>query len=268
MVLTSPPYFGLRDYKHPGQIGREKKPEQFVSALVEAFRQARTPLADDGTLWINLGDSYGPDGNLLGIPWKVAFALQDDGWILRQEIIWAKLSPMPESVADRCTRAHESVFVFAKNRKYFYDWEAIATPHAERTLDRWGKGGLVAKKTRHKKGETAVGGLRNGSNPLRDAGANRTSVWTIRTESNNSLAHLAMMPRELATLCIRAGCPDGGTVLDPFGGAGTTGLVGGLLGRNAILCELNPEYAALSSSWLRSENMFSEIFLETHGHHS
>jgi len=260
MVLTSPPYFGLRDYNHPDQIGKEENPGVFVSSLVNVFQMVHRVLADDGTLWVNIGDSYGRDGSLQGIPWRMAFALQDSGWIVRQEIIWAKPSPMPESVQNRCTRSHEFLFMLSKQEKYFYDAQAISTPHTEVTLARWSKGGEETKKTKYRKEkpDTAVGNLRNGSNPLREYGANRRDVWTINTESSN-LKHQAMMPKELASLCIQAGCPEGGTVLDPFGGAGTTALAATLANRNAVLCELNPEYAQISASRIRNENMFAKV---------
>jgi len=198
---------------------------------------------------MNLGDSYDKGKRLQGIPWRVALALQDDGWILRQDVIWAKATPMPESVKDRCTRAHEFVFMLSKRDRYYYDSQAIARPHAERTLKRWGLGSEAIRQERTKYSktgrETGVGNLRNGSSPLRPGGANRTSVWAIPGDGNQ-VAHLAPMPIALAECCILAGCPEDGTVLDPFGGSGTTGLAAQKIGRNAILCELNPEYARLA----------------------
>ena len=247
--VTSPPYFGLRDYKHKGQIGQEKDGGDYINALVAVFREVRRVLRQDGTLWLNLGDCYGPGKQMQAIPWRVALALQADGWVLRQDIIWSKPAPMPESVKDRCTRAHEFVFMLSKGERYFYNSEAIAIPHTEVSLRRWGGGGEMTgqTKTKYSKAarETGVGNLRNGANPLRAGGANRKSVWTIPADANK-MPHLAPMPAGLAELCILAGCPENGTVLDPFGGSGTSGAVARDLGRNAILCELNPEYAKIA----------------------
>jgi len=251
--VTSPPYYGLRDYGHDGQIGMEETPEQYVAQLVEVFREVRRVLRDDGTLWLNLGDTYAGGGgfspdapsnvarsegkqwgalnpakmdrhnakvksaggkripcglkpkDLIGIPWRVAFALQADGWWLRQDIVWSKPSVMPETVTDRCTRAHEYVFLLSKSARYFYDAKAVQEP--------------------------AVDGARN-----------RRSVWTITSKPYVG-AHFATMPPELAALCIQAGSRTGDTVLDPFLGSGTTGEAAEALGRRWVGCELNPEYA-------------------------
>ena len=246
--VTSPPYFGLRDYGVSGQIGIEKSPGEFVDSLVAVFREVRRVLRDDGTLWLNLGDSYsstskgggGPPGktldgapaekngqrfaarkldmngipskNLLGIPWRVAFALQADGWYLRQDIIWHKPNPMPESVTDRCTKAHEYIFLLSKSARYSFNSLAISEP----------AGVSTAQVTR-----------------------NRRSVWTVPSEPFKE-AHFATYPPALIEPCILAGCPVDGTVLDPFGGAGTTGLVADRLQRNALLIELNPQYADMA----------------------
>lgn len=303
--VTSPPYFGLRDYGVEGQIGLEPTPDEFVAALVAVFREVRRVLRNDGTLWLNLGDSYCttasynaprtsggeygrvagvrqprapiPSGlkakDLIGIPWRVAFALQADGWYLRQDIIWSKPNPMPESVRDRCTKAHEYMFMLSKGRRYFFDQDAIAEPMAESSLAR-----LTQPTLDQQRGSDRVPGKTNG--PMKAVGKamtfkrdgskrgiqqhgqnngthrpdredtvyygtrNKRSVWTVPTRGFKG-AHFATFPPALVEPCILAGCPEGGTVLDPFGGAGTTGGVAIAHGRKAILCELNPEYAAL-----------------------
>lgn len=268
--VTSPPYFGLRDYGHDGQIGLEQTPTEFVEQLVAVFREVKRVLRDDGTLWLNLGDSYNAhnanrgasssisDGatgrghpkhrrglttsnlknkDLIGIPWRVAFALQADGWYLRQDIIWHKPNPMPESVTDRCTKAHEYIFLLSKSARYFYDAKAI---EEDAKWERWGN------QTENKK-HTGTAGHLGGKSlqelPIRDK-KNKRSVWSVPTKPYRG-AHFATFPTELIRPCILAGCPDGGTVLDPFGGSGTTGQVAMEEGRKAILCELNPEYVNL-----------------------
>lgn len=339
--VTSPPYFGLRDYGHGGQIGLEPTPDEFVAAMVEVFREVRRVLRDDGTLWLNLGDSYAtdskwggstggkaakgihgaggggrnktrvglPDKNLIGIPWRVAFALQADGWILRQDIIWSKPNPMPESVTDRCTKAHEYIFLLSKSQRYRYDADAVAEQVAESSIAR------LAQNIDEQVGSDRVPGKTNGAmkavgrpqakraseiarekgltqahiEAIRSVGIsdtgkalvttngagkntdeikrlaaeakvalggyyreflmgdkrNKRSVWEVSTQPFKG-AHFATFPPELIEPCILAGCPAGGTVLDPFGGAGTTGLVADRHGRNAVLIELNPEYAAMA----------------------
>jgi DNA modification methylase len=247
--VTSPPYFGLRDYGHEAQIGLEETPDAFVAKLVEVFREVKRVLRDDGTLWLNLGDSYaraggwsnnnGLDGvsraegtraasnmtggggksqklasglkskDLIGIPWRVAFALQADGWYLRQDIIWHKPNPMPESARDRCTKAHEYIFLLSKGARYHFDSEAIKEPAT--------------------KGATR----------------NRRSVWTVTPKPYKG-AHFATFPPDLIEPCILAGCPAGGTVLDPFMGSGTTAAVSLQHGRQFVGVELNPEYLELA----------------------
>lgn len=238
-VVTSPPYYGLRDYGVEGQIGLEATPEEYVDKLVEVFREVRRVLRSDGVLWLNLGDSYasktkgsgGPSEiqpinrgsrftpvtfdissaglkpkDLIGIPWRVAFALQEDGWWLRCDVIWAKPKCLPESVTDRPTRSHEYVFLLAKNERYFYDADAIREPHSEASIRRWGKGGEDTNNTKYDKDElnTGVGNLRNGSNPLNPSGRNKRSVWWIATEPFPE-SHFAVFPEELPRLCILAG---------------------------------------------------------------
>ena len=268
--ITSPPYFGLRDYGVDGQIGLEPTPAEYVERLVEVFRAVWDVLVDDGTLWLNLGDSYANDGkwgghtggkhakvlhvspigrnkrytglkpkDLLGIPWRVAFALQSDGWYLRSDIIWHKPNPMPESVTDRPTKAHEYLFLLAKSERYYYDIDAIREPdgahdHPRNVLHApEPTGGLMAPH----RGIRSLDG-RNG------AGRNKRSVWTIPTQPFCG-AHFATFPRALIEPCILAGCPAGGVVLDPFMGSGTTGQVATDFGRKFIGCELNPAYIEL-----------------------
>jgi len=270
-VVTSPPYYGLRDYGVAGQIGLETSPAEYVAALVEVFREVRRVLRSDGTCWVVIGDSYAsggrstfrssasknkgqqvqddmlrpvdPEGikpkDLLGIPWRVAFALQDDGWYLRQDIIWSKPNPMPESVTDRCTKAHEYVFLLSKSPRYYYDAEAIseasAYPGDERHL---------------RTDKTIEFAMPDGGSRARTANPtgltrNRRSVWTVASQPY-AQAHFATFPPALVEPCILAGCPKGGIVLDPFAGAGTTCLVADRLGRSAIGIELNPDYGGMA----------------------
>jgi len=280
--VTSPPYFGLRDYGMEDQIGLEQTPDQFVSELVEVFREVKRVLRDDGTLWLNLGDSYAgsgkgrwADGNsyatgkqatskgttegklvksitpdckpkdLIGIPWRVAFALQADGWYLRQDIIWHKPNPMPESVTDRCTKAHEYIFLLSKSSKYYFDYEAIKEPILHPNVKNATFGSMSG---------TGIKGLQySGKTYIPPDKRNKRSVWTVTTKPFKG-AHFATFPPDLIEPCILAGCPNEGIVLDPFGGSGTTGLVANKLNRNAILCELNPNYVNIIKSRL-SGNM-------------
>lgn len=337
-VVTSPPYWGLRDYgtaeweggdpdcdhkgqplasekntlgggkgqRGPGykvtefampfkavclkcgalrrdkQIGLENTPQEFVDRMCDVFREVRRVLRDDGTLWLNMGDSYASGGkggggsfmsergdaawssrsavngwrspppglkhkDLVGIPWRVAFALQADGWYLRQDIIWHKPNPMPESVTDRCTKAHEYIFLMTKEARYSYDADAIR--------ERWADTRNGASGDTQQAYHAALGRDTTtttcGAGP-KVSGRNKRSVWTI-TPKPYKAAHFATFPEQLAELCIKAGCPEGGTVLDPFGGAGTTGLVAAKLGRDAVLIELNPEYAQLADDRIAGE---------------
>ena len=294
--VTSPPYFGLRDYGVDGQIGLEATPAEFLSRLVDVFREVRRVLRDDGTIWVNMGDSYAgswgaqgrPQGDgqmsgrsvtsarqinehprfksgtgvrgremgmkskdLMGMPWRLAFALQDDGWYLRQDIIWNKPNPMPESVRDRCTKSHEYIFLLSKSASYLCDMESIREAASEPE----GAGNVNRSE--------ALPGERDGENAnirgsLHRIGPretrNKRSVWTVPTRGFKG-AHFATFPPDLIRPCILAGAPRGGVVLDPFGGAGTTSLVSMQEGRRSILCELNPEYAAMAraridAAWL------------------
>ena len=293
--VTSPPYFGLRDYGVAGQIGLEPTPDDFVAEMVAVFRDVRRVLRDDGTLWLNLGDSYastvkgsggagksrlGPNRDLqnighqkfeprrfdmqglkpkdlIGIPWRVAFALQADGWYLRSDIIWHKPNPMPESVTDRPTSAHEHIFLLAKSARYFYDAEAVREANSNPDLAEC----ITPRKDRSGNGEWQPGtGGRMGS--VRD-GRNLRNVWTVATKPFSG-AHFATFPPALIEPCVKAGCPKGGTVLDPFGGAGTTGLVADRLHRNAVLIELNPDYAAMAERRIaREAGMLGAVDVET-----
>lgn len=288
--VTSPPYFGLRSYgigTENGEIGLESTPDAYVAELVAVFREVRRVLRDDGTLWLNLGDSYcNTNGyaraqpefqrqgrndapandrdltqlhkagfktkDLIGIPWRVAFALQADGWYLRQDIIWHKPNPMPESVRDRCTKAHEYIFLLAKSPRYYYDADAVKEQQTESTVARaaYGWNGRTDDNSNGARtGSTfkrmAESGEKIGTIPS-DGLRNKRSVWTVSTKPYRE-AHFATFPPDLIQPCIRAGCPAGGTVLDPFGGSGTTGEVAASEGRKAILIELNPEYVTLAN---------------------
>ena len=285
-VVTSPPYWGLRDYEMDGQIGLEGTVEGYVAELVDVFRGVRRVLRPDGTVWLNLGDAYagaGPSGtgglqtdadkkkpkrstvdglaskNLIGVPWRAAFGLQADGWILRSAIIWHKPAPMPESVKDRPTVAHEYVFLFAAERHYFYDAAAIRTfPElGEKTV---AAAGRYTRRSNHDSGIEAWHQRHNGQDAA-EVGGNARTVWSINTPSFRG-SHFATMPVELADRCIRAGSPEGGLVLDPFGGAGTTAVAADRLGRDCVLCELNPDYAQLAARRVEDENpMFAKVVL-------
>jgi DNA modification methylase len=261
-VVTSPPYWGLRDYGEPGQLGLEPTPEAYVAAMVDVFREVRRVLRSDGTVWLNLGDSYAQSANtggtasiqgsakrvgamnghtraipfglkpkdLVGIPWRVAFALQADGWYLRSDIIWSKPNPMPESVTDRPTKSHEYLFLLTKSPRYWYDADAVREPHLQVTLDR-------IEKPLHQRHPDNVGvGI-----PPVATGRNIRSVWTVATQPYPG-AHFATFPPKLIEPCIKAGCPEQGVVLDPFAGSGTTGMVAQSLSRRAVLIDLSMDY--------------------------
>jgi DNA modification methylase len=329
--VTSPPYYGLRDYGVDGQIGLEETPEAFVEKMVQVFSHVKRVLKKQGTLWLNLGDSYnGYPANvtrggklsgrnqharsfnesgyglqdkslkpkdLIGIPWMVAFALRSSGWYLRQDIIWHKPNPMPESVTDRCTKAHEYIFFFSKAVKYYYDQDAIRTPVKDSTVQR------MLQQIDQQKGSDRVPGKTNGTmkavgpgrsprngvdsrggnqgsefgikayshlgtgdkkltghsgnfdadgNLIGDGMANKKSVWTVTTKPFSE-AHFATFPEDLIVDCIKAGCPEGGVVLDPFMGAGTTALVARKLNRNFTGFELNDQYIKIANNRLKNE---------------
>lgn len=265
MLCHVAPYWGLRDYGVDGQIGLENSAAGFVEVLVVVFREVRRVLRKDGTCWLNLGDSYAGGGkdsgakpkDLVGIPWQVALALRSDGWWLRQDIIWHKPSPMPESVTDRCTKSHEYIFMLVKSEKYYFDAAAIAEKAScageTRPFNDAKKAGRVVS------GAEGTGNERPGAPPvIIGETRNKRSVWSVVSEPFQE-AHFATFPPSLIEPCIKAGSPTGGTVLDPFAGAGTTGMVADRLGRNAILIELNPEYADMADRRIHADaGMFAE----------
>ena len=239
-IVTSPPYFGLRNYGADGQYGTEASPAEYVETMRALFAELRRTLADDGTLWLNLGDSYGPGKQRLGIPWQVAFALQDDGWILRNDIIWSKPNAMPESVTDRLSTRHEHVFMFSKSRHYWFDLDSVREERQHPAPTPY-----VAKH--------AVNGPRFGGNAAsiyatgeyQTAGKNPGDVWSIPTQPFPG-AHFAVFPMALPERCILAGCKPGGSVLDPFSGSGTTGMAAAKHGRKYVGIDLNADYLDLS----------------------
>ena len=253
--VTSPPYFGLRDYGMSEQIGVEPTPQEFVAELMKVFREVRRVLKDDGTLWLNLGDTIVAK-QLQGIPWRVAFALQEDGWYLRQDIIWHKPNPMPESVKDRCTKSHEYIFLLSKSPKYLFNADAIAEPIAESSKKRYQHAVDTNEQfdpTKHKHTEGVQSPMelltRAAKGVLERGVRNRRTVWRIATQSFEG-AHFATFPLELPTLCIKAGSNVGDTILDPFNGAATTGIAAQNEGRNYVGIELNPEYVKLAQTRL------------------
>lgn len=320
--ITSPPYWGLRDYGVHGQIGLEDSLDEWVECMVKVFGLVRDILVDDGTLWLNLGDGYSHGGcgsrdadrwpkqsrndhrvqhakrnsalkpkDLLGMPWRVAFALRDDGWYLRQDIIWHKPNPMPESVRDRCTTAHEYIFLLSKSERYFYDFESMQEPASgtanargnginPKAVAGWDMGPgshsiIEHAKSKKDSGREAQGlkdstkfgrgpGWRNKQNASFSGAVNelvdkrnRRSVWTIQSEAFAD-AHFATFPRRLVEPCILAGSRPGDIVLDPFMGSGTTAQVAEQLGRRWVGCEINPEYLALQRERLRQQNFILE----------
>ena len=323
MCVTSPPYFGLRDYGVDGQLGLENTVSEYIENMVDVFRLVRDLLKDDGTLWLNLGDSYAGSGrgqyatgtddpkqpkckgqilpkpntkqlnlkpkDLIGIPWRVAFALQADGWYLRQDIIWHKPNPMPESIRDRCTKAHEYIFLFSKSRKYYFDYEAIQEPLAESSIERLaqnidsqkgsdraigktngpmkavvGRSGNKARKSGIERGcPQGTGSNVCGSIPWEGTKRNRRSVWTVSSKPYKG-AHFATYPVDLIEPCILSGSRVGDVVLDPFMGSGTTGEASVKHGRKYLGCELNPQYKPLQNERLErklpsQQDLFSEV---------
>jgi len=287
-VVTSPPYYGLRDYGVAGQIGLEESPEAYIERLMDVFRQVQRVLKPTGTLWLNIGDSYAGSGrgkgdvnkkskvqnkashvgdifnkpyrlhgyknkDLIGIPWQLAFALRADGWYLRQDIIWHKPNPMPESITDRCTKAHEYIFLLTRSARYYFDHKAILEPAK---YD--GRKDTTAKGSPKYAGTGAGLQVQSFANGIHERwpstlqgrpARNKRSVWNVPTRSFRG-AHFATYPEALIIDCIKAGCPPGGVVLDPFFGAGTTGVVARSLGRSYIGIELNPEYVKIAEERL------------------
>jgi len=306
--VTSPPYYGLRDYGIDGQIGLEKTPEEYIQKLVQVFREVRRVLKDDGTLWVNIGDSYAGSGkgsathpesvskykqgtncgmigksavkkvswgeckpkDLMGIPWMLALALRDDGWYLRQDIIWHKPNPMPESVSDRCTKAHEYIFLLSKSARYYFNSEAISEPAAESTIARINQD-VAEQRGSYRQPDKINGPMkaaapRYGGKTDKSIGIydyslrrNKRSVWTVNTASFRD-AHFAVFPEKLILPCILAGCKKGGVVLDPFMGSGTTAVVAVKNLRKYIACEINPEYIKIAEKRIASEKgLFDNI---------
>lgn len=238
-IITSPPYFRLRDYGHNKQIGREDNINDYVTNLVQIFNECNRVLKPNGTFWLNLGDSY-IKGNLVGAPWKVAFALQKNGWILRQDIIWNKPNCMPESVKNRFVKSHEYVFLFVKNNKYFFDSKSVKEPLSANSDVAY------RKKLREKKNYNSKKDYKNNFPKSFDVEKrSRRSVWSINTKPFNG-AHCAPFPEALVEPCILSGCPVGGVVIDPFMGSGTVGVVAKKTGRDFIGIELNPEYLQIA----------------------
>jgi DNA modification methylase len=292
MCVTSPPYFGLRDYGHESQLGLEQTPEEYVAAMVEVFRCVREVLTDDGTLWLNIGDSYagsgkGPAGNLgkkhnqrdmvhtrasgniphgckpkdlIGIPWMLAFALRADGWYLRQDIIWHKPNPMPESVTDRCTKAHEYIFLLTKSREYYFDSEAIKEPAISKKSagNKNHKYADAFHINGDKKHATKAGLIKLAG--IKWQTRNRRSVWSVATKPYKG-AHFATFPTTLIEPCILAGSRESDVVLDPFMGSGTTAEVAVNLGRRYIGCELNQNYQSLQQQRIVSASYQTRLFL-------
>ena len=320
--ITSPPYYGLRDYNHPDQIGLEETVEEYVQKLVEIFRLVREKMKDDGTLWLNLGDSYAASGrgghggsfqdnyvgtritkdnqrrkpakgykrkDLIGIPWMVAFALRADGWHLRQDIIWHKPNPMPEAVTDRCTKAHEYIFLLSKNERYYYDQGAIREPASNNTHERRARAKVGQKSnpdelkngTRPPKAYRTPSGWDTGegdhsgkigrypkikNNPSFDEAMdkmpdtrNKRSVWTVNSEAFPE-AHFATFPQALIGPCVLAGCPEKGIIYDPFMGGGTTALVSLRANRQFVGSEISSEYVEISMKRISAQLMQYKMF--------
>lgn len=299
-VITSPPYWGMRNYGVEGQLGLEANPDFYVDKLVSGFQEVKRVLKSNGTLWINLGDCYANNGSgghgatggldkstlvgplppigvnpinkkvppglkakdLVGIPWMVAFALRSAGWYLRQEIIWAKTNPMPESCKDRFTKSHEQIFLLSKSPKYFFDYEAVREPAvtAQREGGQNGRGGKTALRGQGQDRYQENGRANRNGRQMRQVGVgpfrNKRNVWSVSVQPYKG-SHFATFPPKLITPCVLAGCPEGGTVLDPFCGSGTTGVVAVSNNRNFIGIEIKPEYREMAVKRI-SENV-SEV---------
>lgn len=273
--ITSPPYYNLRNYGTPGQIGMEDTPEEYVAKLTAVFREVRRVLRPDGTLWVNIGDSYASKSDsgrykgkdLIGVPWMLAFALRRDGWYLRQDIVWNKSNCMPESVRDRCTKSHEFIFLLSKKPRYYFDAEAISEPIAGSSTKRYLQNLERQRGSDRQPGKTngpmkaalpRFGGEKYGDRTEDEARTksgkayvptmrrNRRDVWTVSTAGFKG-SHFAVFPEKLIEPCVLAGCPEGGTVLDPFAGSGTTGVVAKRLHRNFLGIEINAEYVSMAA---------------------
>ena len=268
-IVTSPPYFRQRDYGHPDQIGSEHSQDAYIENIVAVFREAGRVLKDNGTLWLNLGDKYVKE-QLCGLPWKCAIALMEDGWILRQDIIWHKPNAMPSSVKTRPTTDHEYIFMFSKSAKYHYDADAIREPHVTFSEKSKMKGG---RNHFFKKGGTPEKGKNSGKTNLHDArwdkafhpkGRNKRTVWTVPLSKFRG-AHFAVFPEKLVEPCILAGCPEGGIVLDPFIGSGTTAVVSKKQGKHYIGIDVNHAYCQMALERIIRETT-SQTFTTTGTH--
>lgn len=286
--ITSPPYLGLRDYGVSGQLGLENSVEAYINRLTDIFREVRRVLKNDGTLWLNIGDSYVSSNSeysnckrkdLIGAPWLLAFALRDDGWYLRQDIIWEKPNAMPESVKDRCTKSHEYIFLFSKQSKYYFDYEAIKEPAVGfNNIVPAGSKGTLRPNSRLRKGNSRTfrgGGVytkgqsfnnsaeimreSHGNNENMTGLRNKRSVWTVATQGYKE-AHFATFPEKLIEPCVLAGSRDGGIILDPFIGSGTTAVVAKKHNRGFIGIELNPEYVEMAKRRLEGDNESSRVY--------
>jgi len=280
--VTSPPYYNLRDYGSAGQIGDEDTPEEYIEKLVQVFREVRRVLRMDGTLWLNIGDSYAtrsgaqsprntrnrcghtekhiPGGykykDLMGIPWMLAFALRADGWYLRQDIIWHKPNAMPESVQDRCTKSHEYVFLMSKSARYYFDAAAIQEPCGTKGNAKTFRGGGAYTGGRSFQNSAYVERESHGNRANNTGRRNKRDVWSVATAGFKG-AHFATFPEKLIEPCILAGCPEGGIVLDPFAGSGTTGIVAKRLQRGFIGVEINPAYWKMAQERISAETVKS-----------
>lgn len=281
MCVTSPPYYGLRDYGVDGQIGVEESPQEYIDRLIEVFSEVKRVLREDGTLWLNIADSYAGSGrgawnktfedrnrckqnyyvssdnaiaripnrwgeikpkDMIGIPWMLAFALRENGWYLRSDIIWQKPNCLPENVKDRPTKSYEHIFLLSKSPKYYYDSDAIAEPLKQCSIERYKRGRSDHTKYAEQYGNQAINRERKRGGECERQTRNKRDVWSVSTNSYRLNNHFAMFPERLIEPCVLAGCPIGGTVLDPFFGSGTTGVVAKRLGRQYIGIDLNPEY--------------------------
>ena len=256
MCVTSPPYYGLRDYGSDQQIGTEKTPAAYIERLVGVFREVRRVLREDGTLWVNIADCYAGSGkavwdgikpkDMIGIPWMLAFALRADGWYLRSDIIWNKINCLPESVRDRPTKSYEHIFLLSRSPRYFFDADAIKEPITEESRKRYQRGRSEGSKYGVFSGDQSINGSDYGERMRGQKLRNKRDVWHISTNSYRMDGHFAMFPEKLVEPCILAGSQEGGIVLDPFFGSGTTGAVAKRLGRRFIGIDLNPDYCRMA----------------------
>ena len=256
MCVTSPPYYGLRDYGSDQQIGTEETPAAYIERLVGVFREVRRVLREDGTLWVNIADCYAGSGkavwdgikpkDMIGIPWMLAFALRADGWYLRSDIIWNKINCLPESVRDRPTKSYEHIFLLSRSPRYFFDADAIKEPITEESRKRYQRGRSEGSKYGVFSGDQSINGSDYGERMRGQKLRNKRDIWHISTNSYRMDGHFAMFPEKLVEPCILAGSQEGGIVLDPFFGSGTTGAVAKRLGRRFIGIDLNPDYCRMA----------------------